>query len=145
MPPAFRTFGPFTDENTSLLRKVQERVIDAPTDRGRGPSLAHDLGCNPLCYLGEGAWIVHQRNVRVAEDVNKAGASYHARRIYHLAGCLRRNASRRNNFYDAIPVNGNIPIEPGIAGPVHDFCSADQGVNSVYRHVSGSHFHLVML
>jgi hypothetical protein len=71
----------------------------------------------------------------VTEDVNKAGTGYHTSRVYYLSGYLSRNASGWNDFYDAISLDGDIAMKPGIAGSVHYLCPADQDINGVYGHV----------
>ena len=138
--PTFRALGPFADEQALLLRQVQEDILDAAARRRRGPSLAHDFGRDSLGDLGEVARVVHQGDVRVAEDIYKAGADDHARCVYHLARRLCGNASGWRNLQHALTADGDIPVVPGIAGAINDLRAADQNVNVACRHLFTSRF-----
>src|SRR6266566_1991592 len=132
--PVSGAFGPVTDERPFLLRQIQEGIRNAPTCRRGGPTLAHDLGRDSLGDLGEGARVVHQRDVRVAEDVYEAWADHHARRFYHFTRRFRGKASGRRNLQHAIITDDYIPVVPGIACAIYDLRTADQNVNIACRH-----------
>ncbi len=65
----------------------------------------------------------------MAEDVNEAGADHQACGVYYLTRRLRRNAPGRRDLEDALATDGDISVEPGIAGTIDDFRSVDQNVN----------------
>ncbi len=137
--PALCALGPVADESPLLLRQVQEAILDAPTCRCRGPPLAHDLGRDPLCDFGEGARIVHQWEMGVTENVNEARADDHALRVHHLVRCLHGDASGRRDLKHTIPLDGDIPIEPRIAGTIYDLRTSDQNIDPVCSHFFSPH------
>src|SRR5258707_164394 len=82
--PALGARRPVADERAVFRRQVAEGVLNAAAGGRRGPPLAQDLSSDALSDLREGARIVHQWEVRVAEDIDEAGAGDHTARLQHL-------------------------------------------------------------
>ena len=76
----------------------------------------------------------------MAQDVDKAGADYHPRRVYYLARRLLRDATRWRDLQHALAAYGDIPVEPGIAGAVNDLRAVDQYVYGACCHFCGPRF-----
>ncbi len=99
---------------------------DPPAEGRRRPDLAHDLGRHALGDLRQAAAVGHQRDDRVALDVDEAGAGDQPRRLDDLARPLGRQPPGRRDRDHPIPGERDIAPEPGVAGAVDHPRPADQ-------------------
>jgi hypothetical protein len=130
---------PGEDALLPLLRDVEDeegigqRVGVAPAHRRRRPRLAHDLGGDPLGDLRETAPVHHEGQNGVALDVDKARADHEAAGVHHLGALFGRDGTGRRNRGNPVPANGDVGVDPRVAGTVDDAGVANECVVGWHR------------
>ena len=114
-------------------RRHHHRVVHRGSHhRPRREMLAEHLGGDALGGLAQGAGIDDQPVLRVGVHVDEPGGQHHP------AGVDLPKGVRffRPHAHDGVPGDGEVPPEPGAAGPVHDARAADQQVGGL-RGIAG--------
>ena len=85
--------------------------------RSDGITFAENFRRHPLANLALGQPVFEEQRIRVGVDVDEAGRDHQSGRVNFMQSRAPWNFADRG---DAVPFDGNVSIEPGVPGSIHD-------------------------